>query len=109
VQVDDHPRAGRARRGERAPAERGQQVVRVDDPRAGPPDRRGDVVRLEPAAEHPDRRAAAAERRGVARQQLRVLTELLAHEPQEVVDRALLSPGRAVAVVQEEDHGVPQT
>jgi hypothetical protein len=36
--------------------------------------------------------------------QLRLLAEVLADEPQEVVDDALLAARRAVAVVQEEDH-----
>ena len=68
--------------------------------------RGGHVVGGEAAAQERHRRARAAQRGAVARQQLGLLAEVLAREPQEVVDRALLAPRDAVAVVQEEDHGV---
>ena len=104
VQVQDRPRAGRPRRRQRAPAERRVEVVRVDDPRARAPHRRGDVVGCQPAAQQPAAARRAAERRAVALQHLGVLAQVLAHEPREVLDHALLAAGRAVAVVQEEDH-----
>ena len=104
VQVQDGLRPRRAGRGERAPAERRVEVVGVDDARAAAADGRRDVAGLQAAAEQAGGGAGAAERRAVARQQLRVLAELLAHEPQQVVDGALLTADRAVAVVQEEDH-----
>ncbi len=105
VQVQDDARARGARRRQRAPAERRVDVVRVDDARAGAPHGRRDLVRVQPAAQHPRRRASAAERGGVALEQLDVLAQVLAHEPREVLDHALLAAGRAVAVVQDEDHG----
>ena len=45
VQVQDDPGAGLARGGQRAPAERRLDVVRVDDARAGAPHRVADLVR----------------------------------------------------------------
>ena len=107
MQVKDDARARRARRGQRTPAEGGQHVVGVDHARARAPDRGGDVVGVEPAAEQARRRPPAAERGGVAGDHLRVLAEPLADEPDEVVDRALLAAGRAVSVVEEEDHEAP--
>ena len=64
----------------------------------------GDLLGRQAAAEQPGRGARAADRRAVARQQPRVLAEVLAHEPEQVLDDALLAARRAVAVVQEEDH-----
>ena len=58
----------------------------------------------------PPRSSATAARErpsvgAVALEQLDLLAQVLAHEPQEVLDRALLAARDAVAVVQEEDHG----
>ena len=77
----------------------------MDDPRPGAADRGGDVVGREPAAQQRHRGARAPQRGAVALEQLGLLAQVLAHEPQEVLDRALLAAGGAVAVVQEEDHG----
>ena len=104
VEVQDDLRARLARRGERAPAELGQEVVRVDDAGVRPPHGRGDLVGIEPAAQQPGRGAPPPGGRGVPREHLGVLPQVLAHEPDEVVDGPLLAPGRAVAVVEEEDH-----
>ena len=57
-----------------------------------------------PPASIPAAAFAAAERGGVALEDLGVLAEVLAHEPREVLDDAFLPAGHAVAVVQEEDH-----
>ena len=69
-------RARIARRRQRAPAERRLDVVRVHDARAGAPHRRGHLVRREAAAQQPERRPAAPERRRVALQDLDLLAEL---------------------------------
>ena len=105
MQVHDHPRAGCPRRGQRAPAERRVEVVGVHDPRAGAPDGRRDLLGLEAAAQQPGRRAGAAERGGIALEQFGVFSQALAQQPQEVGDGALLAARRAIAVVQDEDHG----
>ena len=106
MQVQDDARAGRARGGERAPAERGVDVVGVHDAGAGAA--HGGARRrsgAQPAAQHRRRgRAAAAERGRVALEHLGVLAQVLADQPREVLDRALLAAGGAVAVVQEQDH-----
>ena len=57
-----------------------------------------------PPRSRPARRLAAPEADAVARQQLRLLAELLAHEPHQLLHRALLAAQRPVAVVQEQDH-----
>ena len=94
-----------AGRRQRAPAEGGQEVVGVHDPRAGAADRVGDLLRAPPAAQEP--RGGAARGRcvgAVALEELDLLAEVLAREPGEVADDALLPAGDAVAVVQDEDH-----
>ena len=91
VQVGDHAGAGVARRGERAPAEGRVEVVGVDDPRPGAAHGARDLVGREAAAQHAGRRAAAAEQRRVALQQLGVLAEVLAHQPQQILDGTLLA------------------
>ena len=80
----------------------------MDDARAAAAHGVGDLVRLEAAAQQPGRGARPPEPAAVAREQLGVLAELLADEPQQVVDDALLAARRAVAVVQEEDHWWPR-
>ena len=74
-------------------------------PRAvcGAPPRRRPRARARRAAGR-GRGASAPQDRAVAVEQLRLLAQVLAHEPQQIVDDALLAAGRAVAVVQEEDH-----
>ena len=105
MQVQHDARARLARRRQRAPAEGRVEVVGADRARARAAHRGGHVVGRQAAAQQGDRRARAPERRAVARQQLDLLAQVLAREPQEVLDRALLAPRDAVAVVQEEDHG----
>ena len=110
MQVQDDARARRARRGQRAPAERRVEVVGVDDARAGAPHGGGDLVRVaSPPRSRPRPRAPRPSAARVALEQLDLLAEVLAHEPGEVLDRALLAAGRAVAVVQEEDHAARQS
>lgn len=104
VQVQHRPRARRARRRQRPPAERRVQVVRVHDARAAAPHGVGDLRRRQATAEQPGSGAGAADRRAVARQQPHLLAEVLAHEPQQILDRTLLAAGRPVAVVQQQDH-----
>ena len=103
MQVQHHARAGLARRRQRPPAEPRQNVVGVHDPRAAAPHRVGDRGRPQPAAQHARRRPRRAESLRVALQHGRLLAELGADQPREVLDRALLAAGRAVAVVQEQD------
>jgi hypothetical protein len=108
VQVQDDARAGRARGGERAPAQRGLDVVGVHDARAGALDGVGDLGRAEPAEQQTARRVAPRERGRVALQDLGLLAQLAADQPRQVLDRPLLPAGDAIAVVQQEDHrGAP--
>ena len=74
------------------------------DARAGQADGGNDVARVQTAAQQRDRGPAAAEERAVVAEQLGLLVELLAHQPHEVLDGALLAARDPVAVVQEEDH-----
>ena len=104
VQREDRPRARRRARPQRAPAERGLHVVRVDDARAGAPDRRADLLGVEPAAQQTARGGAPRERRAAALEHLDVLAERLRQQRREVLDDPLLAPERAVAVVEQEDH-----
>ena len=103
VQVRDDARAGLARRRQRAPAEGGAEVVGVHDPRTRAPDRVRDLLRAKPPARHPERRAPAPEQGRIALEQLGILADLLAHEPQQISYGALLAAALAVAVVEEED------
>ncbi|HEX3874563.1 MAG TPA: hypothetical protein VHW26_10495, partial [Solirubrobacteraceae bacterium] len=91
------------RGGQRPPAERRVQVVRVNDPRAGPPDGPTDLLGIEPAAEHSRGGGRPAEPGRVAIEQLGVLAELVADQPEQVLDRLLLAAERPVPVVQEEN------
>ena len=72
--------------------------------RAAQADGAGDLVGVQAAAQQAERRAATAQLGRGAREQLGRLVELLADEPQQVLHGALLAAGRAVAVVQEQDH-----
>ncbi len=90
--------------GERPPAERGEQVVGVDDAGAAPPDLGGHLAGVEPAPCQARRGCDAAEPARIAREQLGALSELVADEREQALDDPLLATGGAVAVVQEEDH-----
>ncbi len=108
MQVQHDPRAGRAGRGERAPAERRLDVVGVDDARARALHGVGDLRRAEAAEQQPAGGVAGRQARGVALEHLGLLGELRADQPGEVLDRPLLPAGHPVAVVQQEDHrGAP--
>ena len=76
----------------------------VQDARLGAADGVRDVLRRQPAAQEPGRRAAVAERGGVALEHLRVLAQVLADQPSQVGDGPLLTAREAVAVVQQQDH-----
>ena len=104
VQVQHHPRSGLARRGEGAPAERGVEVVGVHDARTGAADRPRHLVGVEATAHEARGRARPADPGRIALQQLGILAQLVAHEPEEIVDRLLLAAGGSIAMVQEEDH-----
>ena len=77
----------------------------VHDPRAGAAHRLPHLLGPEAAAQQPGGGAALGERGGVALEHLDVLAEVLTDQPREVLDRAFLAAGDAVAVVQEKDHG----
>ena len=109
MQVQDDAGAGLARGRERAPAERRVDVVGVHDARAGAAHRVRHLLGAEAAAQQPGGGAALRERGGVALEHLDVLAEVLADQPREVLDRALLPAGHAVAVVQEQDHAGERT
>ena len=76
----------------------------VHDAGARAPDGLRDLRRPQTAGEHARRGLRSPEPSRVALEDLRVLAEVLADEPCEVLDDALLPSGDAVAVVQEEDH-----
>ena len=76
----------------------------MDDPRAGASDRVGDLLGVAPAAQEPRGGTGAAVVGAVALEELDLLAEVLAREPGEVADDALLPARDAVAVVQDEDH-----
>ena len=102
MQVQHGPRARRARGVQRARAERRREVVGAARPRA--PVRR--TAAATSSGSRPPRRSATAARARPSAaesrvEQLDVLAEVLAQQPREVVDRALLAAGHAVAVVQE--------
>ncbi len=80
------------------------QIVGVDDPRPAEPDRGRDLRGPLAPAQQRAGRARPANRRRVAAQQLRLLAEMVLHEPHQILDGTLLATGGAVAVVQEEDH-----
>ncbi len=104
MQVQDDARALGAGRRQCPPPEGGQEVVGVDDPRAGASDRVGDLLGVAPAAQEPGGGTGAAVVGAVALEELHLLAEVLAREPGEVADDALLPARDAVAVVQDEDH-----
>ena len=73
----------------------------MHDPGAAEPDRAGDVAGLQSPAQQPGRRSTAPERGRVSLQQLGGLAQVLAHEPLQILDGALLAAGGAVLAVQE--------
>ena len=107
VQVQHDARAGLARGGERAPAERRLQVVRVHDARAARAHgarrpRRG----CQAAAQQPERGARARRARAESRasSSARLAAAARARATCRSSTDALLAAGRAIAVVQEQDH-----
>ncbi len=62
------------------------------------------LVGSQAAAQHARRGARAAEQGRVALEQLCLLAEMLADEPQKILDGLLLAAAAAVPVVQEQDH-----
>ena len=106
VQVQHDTRSGLARRRQRTPAERWIEIVRMHHTRTAQPHRPRHVLGVQSPPQQPGRRAAPAQCRRVPLQQLRLLSQLLAHERHQVRDHALLAARGAVAVVQEQDHVV---
>jgi hypothetical protein len=80
------------------------EVVGVDHARPRAAHGRGDVVGCQTAAQQAGRGACAAEQRRVALEQLDLAAQVLGHQPAQVGHGPLLAAGRAVAVVQEQDH-----
>ncbi len=99
VQMQHHARALRACRRQRAPAERGMQIVGMHDTRAAEAHRAFDFARLEAPAQKPDRRTCARAPGRVAGHELGGLAEPLTHERHEILDDTLLATGAAIAVV----------
>ena len=106
MQVQHDPRPGGSRRRQRPPPETRMQVVRVHDPRRAEAYRLADLGGPYPAPQQSGPRRRTRKRARAAREQLRRLAQLLAHEPHQVLHNALLAAGRAIAVVQEQDHRV---
>ena len=107
MQVQHDARARLARGRQRAPAERRPDVVGVHDARAAAPHRAADAAGRSPPPSSPAA-AVPGQRLRVALEHGRRLAELGPDQPREVLDRALLPAGRAVAVVQEQDQRGPQ-
>ena len=105
VQVQHHARAGGACRRQGAPAERGVEVVGVDDARPGPAHGPADVLGIKASTQQARGRTRVSQAGGVACQELGVFPQTRAHQPHEIVDRLLLAAGGAIAMVQKEDHG----
>ncbi len=101
VQLEDDPRAGLARGGERARAEQRQHVVEVHDVGSQLHGGGGHVVLVAPAAPERSRRAAAADLGRAALEQ-RVDDPGAAKRSQLQLHGALLAPLEAVAVVHDE-------
>ncbi|MGH2916098.1 MAG: hypothetical protein ACRDMX_14035 [Solirubrobacteraceae bacterium] len=97
-------RAGRASGRKRPPTERRVEIVGVHDARPSPSHGLRDVLRREPAVQQPGGRTPAVQLRRLSLEQLRLLAQSLAHEPQQILDGPLLAAGDAVTVVQEKDH-----
>ena len=98
VQVQHDARPGSARGGEGAPSEASGWRLWACTTRA-PLSRTGagDVAGLQSPAQQPGRRSTAPERGRVSLQQLGGLVQVLAHEPLQILDGALLAAGGAVA------------
>ena len=80
------------------------QIVRVHDARRTEAYGLADLGGPHTTPQQRRRRLGTRQRAGVTREQLGRLTELLAHEPHQVLHDPLLPAGRAIAVVQEQDH-----
>ncbi len=81
----------------------------MNHPRPGPPHRPGHLLGPQPAAQQSRCRGTPPEHGGVAGEKLRLLVQVLAHQPQQVLDRTLLPAGGPVSVVQKEDQRGVQT
>ena len=103
VQMQQRAGAGVSRRGERPPPERWMEVVGVDDSHAAPAHEPADLSRVEPAGQQTDRRPGPSEPLARALEQLD-LVAAPGQQLDEIAHRALLPAGRAVAVVEDEDH-----
>jgi GT2 family glycosyltransferase len=102
--VQHDPRTGGACRGERPPAKRRVEIVRVNHSRPRLAHRSSHLLRLKAPPQQPGRRPAPPELDRVPGEQLCGLRQPLAHEPHQVVNHTFLPAGGAVAVVQEQDH-----
>jgi hypothetical protein len=80
------------------------EVVGVQYAGPGPADRSSDLRGIEAPTQKADRSAPATDRPRVPVEQLCLLAQVLPDEPQQILDRALLAAGRAVAVVQDKNH-----
>ena len=106
MQVQDDAGAGVARRFERLRPERRVDVVGVHDPRSGALYGVRDLLRVQAAGEQAARGLPVRDAGGVALEHLDVLVQVLADQPREILDRPLLPARVAIAVVQQQDHGL---
>jgi hypothetical protein len=76
----------------------------VHDPRTAAMHRAAHLPRVQAPAEQAGGGGARAGLVGVAREQLHALTEVIAHEREQVLHGALLAAREAIAMMQKEDH-----
>jgi hypothetical protein len=76
----------------------------MDDPSPREAHRALDIIGIEPPSQQPQSGLSPTQISGVPCEQLSRLPEVLAHEPHQIRENALLTAGGAVAVVQEQDH-----
>jgi hypothetical protein len=88
-----------------ARAERRIEVVRVNDARSTQPNRLDHLLRVQPSSQQSQSGTDGPLLRGVAREQLGGLANVLANEPHQILDDPLLATRRSIAVVEEQDHG----
>jgi hypothetical protein len=81
-------------------------VVGVHDPGAGAAHGRADLFRPQPAAQQADRGVARRDLGRAALEHLDLLAKVLADQPLQILHRPLLPARMAVAVVQQQDHGL---
>ena len=80
--------------------------MRVHDPGTRPAHSLADLLRPQPAAQQADRGVARGDLGRAALEHLDLLAQVLADQPLQILDRPLLPARMAIAVVQQQDHGL---